>query len=332
MKSKKVKIFILLFISIFLFSFCNANDIIKTNPPILTSIESSSSQISELPDTANPSTQQSITGKLKISYLDVGQGDSIFIILPNGETVLIDAGEKKNSSDIIQYIHDSGKNALDYVIATHPHADHIGGMAEVLKAFDTKNVYMPKVEHTTVTFENLLDTIEGKGLIIQTAKAGETLFDFGNMKAEFIAPGKDSYSNLNNYSAVFMLTYNNRHFLFMGDAEQEVEMEILASSYNITADVLKVGHHGSHTSSIRRFVEAVNPSVAVISSGKNNSYGHPAHDTIIMLNEFNINIWRTDESGIAVVVCDGENITLNNIAVSIQPNAPPDTSANESKP
>jgi len=129
-----------------------------------------------------PATQFS---ELIISYLDVGQGDSTFIQLPNGETILIDAGNKGDGSDIIGYIQGTGTDTLDYVIATHPHADHIGSMAEVIGAFNVKNEYMPKKEHTSKAFENLLDTIEEKGLAIQTAKAGKTVFDDGNLKAEF---------------------------------------------------------------------------------------------------------------------------------------------------
>ena len=158
---------------------------------------------------------------------------------------------------------------------------------------------------------------------IQTAKAGKTLFDFGNIKAEFIAPNNDSYSNLNDYSAVIMLSYNDRRFLFMGDAEQKSESEILSGGYDISADILKVGHHGGNTASTREFIGAVRPSVAVISVGKNNSYGHPASATLATLSDFGADIWRTDEKGTAVVVCDGVNITLNNVAISVQPNAPP---------
>ncbi len=214
-----------------------------------------------------PATQFS---ELIISYLDVGQGDSTFIQLPNGETILIDAGNKGDGSDIIGYIQGTGTDTLDYVIATHPHADHIGSMAEVIGAFNVKNVYMPKKEHTSKAFENLLDTIEEKGLAIQTAKAGKTVFDDGNLKAEFLAPNSEEYADLNNYSAVLQLTYNDKHFLFMGDAEREVEEEILAREYDVSADVLKVGHHGSSSSSTKRFIETVKPSYAIISVGTNN--------------------------------------------------------------
>ena len=260
---------------------------------------------------------------LQITYLDVGQGDCTFILLPNGETMLIDAGNQRDGQGIIQYIQDQNVTALDYVIATHPHADHIGGMAEVMQAFEVKSVYMPKKSHTSVTFEHLLDTVAEKDLTIQTAKAGKVLFDADELKAEFLAPVSDSYSNLNNYSAVLKLTYNETCFLFMGDAEQEVEKELLESGQDLSADVLKVGHHGSDTSSGKGFLEAVRPSFAVISVGAENSYGHPDAVTLATLQELQADIWRTDEKGTVIITCDGEHITVQNVELPAQPNAPP---------
>jgi len=239
---------------------------------------------------------------LQITYLDVGQGDCTFIKLPNGETMLIDAGNQRDGQRIIQYIQSQDAAALDYVISTHPHADHIGGMAEVIRAFDVKNVYMPKQSHTSETFENLLDTIAEKDLTIQTAKAGKVLFDEGSLKAEFLAPVGEGYYNLNNYSAVLKLAYNDKYFLFMGDAEQEVENELLESGQDLSADVLKVGHHGSDTSSGKGFLEAVRPSFAVISVGTGNSYGHPDAVTLSALQELGADIWRTDEKGTVVII------------------------------
>ena len=304
------KIFFLLLTILFLLSGCAREE---AKQPVLSGA-ASSDQTASLPN---------IIGDLKISYLDVGQGDCSFIQLPNGETVLIDAGNQKNGVDIIQYIKSTGTDMLDYVIATHPHAGHIGGMAEVISAFAVKNIYMPKKEHTSKTFENLLATIEAKGLTIRAAKAGKTVFDYGNLKAEFLAPSRE-YSNLNNYSAVLLLTYNDRRFLFIGDAEAESEAEILSNTSDISADVL----NGSDTSSSGRFLEAVKPSYTIISVGASNQYGHPDSATLELLQSIKAEIWRTDEQGTIVVVCDGKNITLNQIEISIQPNAPPEDNQN----
>lgn len=267
-----------------------------------------------------------IVGALEISYLDVGQADSIFIQLPNDESILIDAGNSVDGADIIQYIKDRGEDTLDYVIATHPHADHIGGMAEVIETFDVKNIYMPKAVHTSQTYENLLDTVAEKGLKIQTAKAGKVMIDSGDIKAEFLAPNSDSYTELNNYSAVLLLTYRDNRFLFMGDAEIESEAEILANGFNVSADVLKVGHHGSDTSSSQRFIEAVQPKYAIISVGSGNSYGHPDNSVLDTLRSLQAEIWRTDKKGTISVISNGENFSVSNrVPPKLLSNAPPIT-------
>ena len=219
-------------------------------------------------------------------------------------------GEKEKGGDIIKVVRESGKNTLDYVIVTHPHADHIGGMAAVISNFKVENIFMPRVLHTTKAFENLLNIIGNRGLTIQTAKKGGLVFNFGNLKAEFIAPEKDRYDDLNNYSAVLMLSYNDKRFLFMGDAEKEVENEILSSGYNVSADILKVGHHGSSSSSSDNFIKAVRPAIAVISVGKSNDYGHPSPAVLMTLEKYNADIWRTDEKSTAIVIYDGAELSI----------------------
>lgn len=266
---------------------------------------------------------QNVNGTLQITFLDVGQGDSIYISLPNGECILIDAGESSESDKIIQYIRENNdKSVIDYLITTHPHADHIGGMLAVIEAFDVKSVWMPNATHTTETFENLLDAIAEKELMFDVAKTGKILFDFGNLKAEFISPIKSRYSELNDYSAVLLLTYNDCRFLFMGDAEKEAEDGILLSGYDIHADVIKIGHHGSETSSTRGFIQKVNPRYAVISCGKGNSYGHPSSQTLDILAEFGIEVLRTDESGSIEFIYDGNDILINTYQAEILPRAP----------
>jgi len=266
---------------------------------------------------------QEITGVLEIAFLDVGQGDSIYICLPNGESMLIDAGESSESGSVIQYIKDNNaKDTIDYLIATHPHSDHIGGMSAVIEAFEIKSMWMPDIIHNTKTFENLLDTIEESGLLINTAASGKTLFDYGNLKAEFIAPHGIESNNLNNYSAAILLTYNESRFLFMGDAEKETEAEIMAAGYDVHADVVKIGHHGSKTSSTKAFIQKVAPKYAVISCGKGNSYGHPADETLAIITELGIDVKRTDESGTIIFSCDGENISCTTFQTEVQARAP----------
>lgn len=244
---------------------------------------------------------------LKVHFLDVGQGDSIFIELPTNETILIDASIKEASNKIINYLREEKVSKIDYVFATHPHSDHIGGMSAVIKAFDIGQIYMPKAVTTTKTYENLLLTIKDKNLKIKTAKAGNTIIDTDDLKLVVLAPNQDSYESLNNYSIVLKLIYKEKSFLFMGDAETLSEKEITG---DVQADVLKVGHHGSRTSTSQAFLNKVNPSYAVISVGLNNDYKHPHQEVIDRLEKKNIKIYRTDQNGDIMFTTDGYNIDV----------------------
>ena len=244
---------------------------------------------------------------LKVHFLDVGQGDSIFIELPTNETILIDASIKDASDKIINYLKEEKVSKIDYVFATHPHSDHIGGMSAVIKAFDIGQIYMPKAVTTTKTYENLLLTIKDKNLKIKTAKAGNTIIDTDDLKLVVLAPNQDSYESLNNYSIVLKLTYKEKSFLFTGDAETLSEKEITG---DVEADVLKVGHHGSRTSTSQAFLNKVNPSYAVISVGLNNDYKHPHQEVIDRLEKKNIKIYRTDQNGDIMFTTDGYNIDV----------------------
>ena len=245
--------------------------------------------------------------KLIAHFIDVGQGDSSFIELPNGDTMLIDAGISSSGDDIIEYIEDLGYQDIDYVVATHPHADHIGGMAEVIDAFEIGSIYMPKAVSTSKTYENLLETIQDKGLSIHTGRAGVEVLNTDDLTILMFAPVQEEYSNLNNYSIVLKITYGDTSFLYTGDAEDSLD-EITG---DIKADVLKVGHHGSDTSTTSDFLARVNPSYAVISVGEGNSYGHPALSTIELLEGYTSNIYRTDLNGTVVISSDGVNINVD---------------------
>jgi competence protein ComEC len=247
-----------------------------------------------------------LTSVLTVVFFDIGQGDSILVSLPTGERILIDAAESNKVGAVTSYLRESGIDTIDYLVATHPHADHIGGMASVIVSFAVKSVWMPDATTTTKTFENLLDAIEARGLEIDIAGAGAVLFDYGTIKAEFVAPVGSGYKDLNDYSAVLKLTYGERVFLFMGDAETVSENEIVSSGADIAADVLKVGHHGSNSSSSRAFVQKVNPTYAVISSGAGNSYGHPAAKTLSTFADLGVTVLRTDINGMVVFHTDGQ--------------------------
>lgn len=247
-------------------------------------------------------------GNLVVHYLDVGQGDATFIELPNKETMLIDAGEKQEGKTVVNYIKDLGYDTIDYVIGTHPHSDHIGGLEEVINTFNIKNIYMPKVVANSKIYEDLLLSIKNKGNTVKKTYVGVNLIESDELNASFLSPTKEEYSNLNNYSAVLKITYGNNTFLFMGDAEIEVEKDI--SSF-ASCDVLKVGHHGSDTSSSLDFIKSVNPKYAIISVGKDNKYGHPVESILKRYQENNTEIYRTDLNGTVKVIADGNSITID---------------------
>lgn len=250
---------------------------------------------------------------LTVHFLDVGQGDSIFIELPTGKTVLIDASISEASDLIKAYIEGRGHEKIDYLIATHPHADHIGGMRAIVNAFEIGEVWMPNADSTSATYEKLLTAIEDKGLSIHTAKAGKSVLDEENLRLTLLAPCADEYESLNNYSAVVKLTYGKVGFLFTGDAEVLSENEMLASGVDLSADVLKIGHHGSSTSSSETFLKAVSPKWGVISCGKDNSYGHPHKEILASASKLGITLCRTDLEGTIVFTTDGAEITTTTV-------------------
>ena len=244
---------------------------------------------------------------LKVHYLDVGQGDSIFIELPNNETMLIDAAESYQSENIINYIKNLNYQKIDYVIGTHPHTDHIGGLKDIINTFGIGKIYMPKVVSTTKTYESLLMAIKDKNLKINTAKAGTSIIDTDTLKINILAPNSETYTELNNYSVVTKITYGTTKFLFMGDAEKLSENEI---KENVTADVIKIGHHGSNTSSSIDFIKKVNAKYGIISVGLNNKYNLPKEETITNWENSGTKIYLTSINGTITAISDGTNIKI----------------------
>lgn len=250
-----------------------------------------------------------VDGNLKVHYIDVGQADSI-LIQQNGHNMLIDAGNNADSDLVVNYLKKQGVSNLDYVIGTHPHEDHIGGLDAVIKSFTIGKVYMPKATSTTQTYKDVVSAISSKKLKITTPTVGSH-FNLGDATATILAPNGSGYEDANNYSIAIKLTYGNNSFLFMGDAEDISENEILSNGQNIKADVLKVGHHGSSSSTTKTFLSKVAPKYAVISVGKDNSYGHPHKSTMDKLKASGIIVYRTDETGTIVATSDGSKITFS---------------------
>lgn len=243
--------------------------------------------------------------ELRVHYIDVGQGDCIYIELPEGKSMLIDAGTNDSVDTVCDYISNTGEDTLDYVVATHPHADHIGGMDGVVARFDIGTFYMPDVQSDTRTFESMLDSLEASDARVEVAKAGVVMCNEDNLTIQILSPTQARYEDLNNYSSVVKLTYGETDFLFTGDAEKYAEKKIVA---DVSADVLKVGHHGSDTSTGEEFLNRVNPAYAIISSGEDNEYGHPHREVVERLRDRGIKIFRTDTQGTVVIGSDGKNI------------------------
>lgn len=244
---------------------------------------------------------------LKVHYLDVGQGDSIFVELPNNETMLIDAAESYQSENIINYLKNLNYQKIDYVIGTHPHTDHIGGLKDIINTFEIGKIFMPKVVSITNTYESLLMAIKDKNLKINTAKAGTSIIDTDALKINILAPNNSTYTELNNYSVVTKITYGTTKFLFMGDAEKLSENEI---KENVTADVIKIGHHGSNTSSSIDFIKKVNAKYGIISVGLNNKYNLPKEETITNWENSGTKIYLTSTNGTIRASSDGTNIKI----------------------
>ncbi len=263
-----------------------------------------------LPEAENDTiyTTVGLNDELRVSFIDVGQGDSEFIELPNGETMLIDAGTNETGKNVVDYIKSLGYTSINYVVGTHPHEDHIGGLDDVIKTFDIGSIYMPKITADTKTFEDVLDAAESKNLMINTAKSGVSIMDTEDLSVKFLAPTLDSYENTNDYSAVVKVVYGDTSYLFTGDAEEFSESLI---TDDVNADVLKVGHHGSSTSTSTEFLKKVSPTSAVISCGKGNSYGHPHSETLQKLADMGTAVYRTDELGTIVSVSDGKTINFD---------------------
>ena len=224
----------------------------------------------------------------KIYFFDVGQADSMLIV-NNGKTMLIDAGNNEDGDMLVKYIQTLGISKLDYVVGTHPHEDHIGGLDNVIKAFDIGTIYMPKVQTNTKTFEEVIDAISAKNLKVTTPKIGDK-FEVGKAECEVMSIGDDK-SNLNTTSIVIRMCYNDVSYLFTGDMETVNES---ARSWPQT-DILKVAHHGSRTSSSEKFLKQIMPKIGIIQVGTDNSYSHP-HDVIIKrLEKLGVEIYRNDQ-------------------------------------
>lgn len=258
----------------------------------------------------SPQSTEAATKTMKVHFINVGQGDATYIKMPNGEDVLIDGGRQGQGDEIVAYLKKQKVDDIEIMIATHPDADHLGGLDEVLKAYKVESVYAPKVAHTTQAYKDFLQAVKNEKLTIKTTKAGVNLTIKG-VTAKFVGPVKEyAKSDLNNWSAVLHVTYNKNKFLFTGDAEKASETDMVKAKQTLQADVIKVGHHGAKTSSNADFLKVVKPTYAVISVGKN-SYGHPTKEVLDRFKSQKTTVYRTDKNGNVVISSDGSKITVS---------------------
>lgn len=252
-------------------------------------------------------------GTLRIYALNVGQGDSLLILSPQGKSVLIDAGPPDAGDDVVAALRQHGVKQVDLAVATHPHADHIGGMKKVMDTLPVRKFLDSGQTYASATYERMLREIQENKIGFVKAVRGQTIELEPGVKLEVLNPGKQLFTNVrtggsveNANSVVLRLSYGNFAMVFTGDAEFETEAQIMNSGANISAQVLKIGHHGSRHATSGKFLETVRPQIAVISDGSSNDYGHPSQATLDRLKRGNIKTFRTDLNGEIEVFSDGK--------------------------
>jgi len=255
-----------------------------------------------------------IENRLEIHYLDVGQGDAILIKTPHNQKILIDGGPDMSILDQM------GKNLsffdrqIDIIILTHPHSDHINGLVEVLRRYDVRKIYYTGAFHTSPAYLEWLEMIKQKNVPLEIIKEQRVLALDNELKLEFLYPFEDlmnkDIKELNNTSIINKLVYKDKIFLFMGDAEKEVEQELMDLDIDLDADVIKLGHHGSSSSSTEDFLKKIDAQYAIIQCGEDNSFGHPHLSVIRRLERLGIKIFRNDLNGQVSVFSDGERIEV----------------------
>lgn len=274
----------------------------------LTGTFSSSNPQKEISSSNKEATENLSGGKLKVSFIDVGCADSI-LIEKDSHSMLIDAGTREAAENVINYLNKEKVKTIDYAFGTHPHEDHIGGLDKVIDNYTVKNLFMPNFPRTTATYKAVINSANKRKLKIQRPEPGKS-YKFEGADFTILAPNSKEYKETNDYSIVIKLVYGNTSFLFTGDAQSVSEYEMINKGYNLKADVLKVGHHGSATSTTAKFLKAVSPKYAVISSA-NGEKNLPNAGTVKRIKNAGIKIYKTYECGTVTALSDGKNITFS---------------------
>lgn len=257
-----------------------------------------------------PKTMTAPGSTLKVHFIDVGQADAI-LVQEGDQAMLVDAGNNDDGELMVRYLNQQGIKKLQVVLGTHPHEDHIGGLDDIIKHFPVERVYLPKVNHATETYQDVLRAMKVKELKATAASGGQS-FTLGDAQVEILAPNSSSYEELNDYSIVSKISFGETAFLLTGDAGILSEQEMLTKGYDLRANVLKVGHHGSYTATGEKFLKAVNPQIAVISVAAQNNYGHPHRETLQRLKNSKVEVYQTAQQGTLVLTSDGKKVTVEN--------------------
>lgn len=245
----------------------------------------------------------------EVHFIDVGQADCS-LVLCDDKSLLIDGGNVADSSLVVSYLLNLGIESLDYVICTHAHEDHVGGLNGPLNKFKVNcNIFAPATGASTKCYKDFIDAVSKQDKSLTIPNAGYS-FMLGSAEVKFLGPVREDYSDINNTSIVTKITYKNTSFLFTGDAETEAEADILDAGFDVSADVLKVGHHGSENSTSYRFLRDILPSIAVISVGANNDYGHPTEEALSRLRDADVKVYRTDVQGNIIISSDGNRLSV----------------------
>jgi competence protein ComEC len=255
------------------------------------------------------------TGVLEVHFIDVGQGDAI-LIKDEDADMLIDAGNNDQAEIVTNYLKSENITKLNYVIGTHPHSDHMGGMDTVLNTIPADRFLLPAVNYNTNTFHDVLNAIGTHKIKTKIAEVGDR-YHLGDAVFTILAPNSATYDDLNNYSVCIKLVYGNVSFLLAADAEDISEEEMLTNGSDLSADVLKMGHHGSANSCTEALLNAVHPTYGVISVGKDNEHGHPSAKVMRAVLNHHIKLYRTDDQGTIIFTTDGKNISVNKAAYQI---------------
>lgn len=243
-----------------------------------------------------------------VHYIDIGQGDATLVVC-DGASLLIDGGKPEKSNTIVAYLRKLNIDSLDYMVCTHADEDHVGGLSGALSVMSVKNIFAPNTEKDTKAYQNFKNKAAAQNTEIQHPVCGNT-FELGSSTAQFVGPVSENTSEVNNTSLVLKIAYGNTKFLFTGDAEREEEQDIINAGYDIGADVLKVGHHGSRNSTSYLWLREIMPQYAVISVGKDNSYGHPTEEVLSRLRDAGVKLYRTDLQGDIIATSDRNTVSI----------------------